>query len=375
MKFKYFIEEEDFDVYYPDDILEEGAGDASLTTRLQEGVHCVAYAIRQMTKKDINEDDILEPGTFLEAYTKYCKVDTPDSVLFDWIFDNNKWVKSVVASTNACKKSGYLKKNNYKFHRGSPFMSSIYEQAQVLLHQEGVKMGGDKWNPSDIWASMISSVPKFNNIIEYNDWISKNFESGKLVGISLKMVSGSAKVVLSSPKVKHEPLTYGSIKKPRDILPTGITVLTSKKGTGINFRSFRISHQADITGEIIMAGTGARHGKVPSAILHKVIKEFNIPQLEKSRIDKSSDTQLKSSVQNLWKQCGYNFSDDQMENAWEKRKIQIQDRTGYWQSIIHSLEIGAYMNSNKGKSDDIINDFFVGASSASEFSSTFIKVY
>jgi len=360
--------------------INEGAGDASLTTKLQEGAHCVAYGIVQMKGK-ITEDDLLDNDLFTKSYNKFCKVDSPDSELFTFLTDDvvmkgmKNYVASIVTSANLCKKSGYLKNNNYTFHRGSPFMNSIYQQAQILLKQENVKMGGDKWNPSDIWATTISSIPKFDNIIEYNEWISKNFESGKLVGVSLKKISGSGKVSLSSSSVKHEPMKYNNIKKPSIILPTGITVLASKPGIGINFRSFRISKQADITGEIVIAGGGARHGKVPSAVLHRIIKEFNIPQLAKSRIGSSSDTQLIRSVQNLWKQCGYNFSDKNMENAWEKRKGQIQDRIGYWQSIIHSLEIGAYMNTNKGKADDIINDFFIGGSSASELSSTFIKVY
>jgi len=355
--------------------LDEKASEAALTTKLQEGAHCVAYGIVQIKKK-ITENDLLDNDLFVKSYNKFCKVDAPDSEIFIWLTNVMKsWIESIVTSANLCKKSGYLKKNNYVFHRGSPFMNSIYQQAQILLKQEGIRMGGDKWNPSDIWATTISSVPKFDNIVKYNDWINKSFESGKLVGVSLKKIKGSGKVSLSSPSVKHEPLDYSSVQKPGIILPTGITVLANKRGTGINFRSFRISKQADIAGEIKIAGTGARHGKVPSSVLRKVIKEFNIPQLAKSRIGESSDTQLRSSVNNLWKQCGYNFSDKDMDNAWEKRKNEIQDRVGYWQSIIHSLEIGAYMNTNKGKADDIINDFFVGGSSASEFSSTFIKVY
>lgn len=349
--------------------------DASTTTRLQECVHCVAYAMRQMNKKDITTEDVLDAGFFIDAYAKYCNLDTPDSILFDWIFDNSKWVDSIIESANTCKKSGYLKKNGYIFHRGSPFMNSIYEQAQVLLKQEGQKMGGDKWNPSDIWATTISSIPKFDTIIEYNEWIEKSLKAGKLIGISLKKVGKSAKVVLSSPKIKHEPVGYKSIKKPRDVLPTGSMVMTIKTGTGINFRSFRISKRADITGEIIMVGGAARHGKVPSAVLKKVIRDNNIPQLTKKRIGDQTDEQLINAVQNLWKQCGHNFSDKQMEDGWQKRKNNIQDRIGYWQSIIHALELGAFLNNNKSKADDIVNTFFVGASSASEFSSTFIKVY
>lgn len=352
----------------------EDAAMAAATTKLQEGLHCVAYAIRQVKKKDIIFDDIFDENIFGQAYDKFCNVDVPDSELLTFVGAID-WTDSIVESANAAKKSGFLKKNNYEFHRGSAFMNSIYQQAQILMKKENIKMGNDKWNPSDIWATTINSIPKFDNIVEYNKWISDQLKKGTLVGISLKKVKGKAKVTLVSPSDPPEAVTFKEVQKPRDILPTGVMLMTNKPGLGINFRSFRISKQADITGEIVLKGGGARHGKVPSGVLKSIIKNNNIPQMPKGRIKDSSDSQLVSAVQNLWKQCGYNFNDKQMEDAWMKRKGNIQDRVGYWQSVIHSLELAAYMNTHGGKADDIINQFFMGGSSASEFSSEFIKVY
>lgn len=347
---------------------------ASATTRLQECLHAVGYAMRQTKKRDITFDDLFDVDLFGKAYDKYCEVDMNDAELFTFI-GSPTWADSVIESTNAAKKSGYLKKNTYVYHRGSVFMHSIYQQASILMKKEGVKMAGDKWNPSDIWASTINSIPNFGTLAEYNEWISKMLHNGKLVGISLKKIKGKAKVTLQSPSNKPEKVGFGSINPPREFLPTGVRIRTSKPKTMINFRSFRISHQADIQGEIIVQGGVARHGKVPSSLYRNLVKEYNIPQIDKARIEKSSDSQLVRAAQNLWKQIGVKVSNSQMEEAWQKRKNEIQDRTGYWQSILHSLELAAYLNNNRGKADDIIGKFFTGGSSVSEWSSEYIKVY
>ena len=53
----------------------------------------------------------------------------------------------------------------------------------------------------------------------------------------------------------------------------------------------------------------------------------------------------------------------------------MQDEVGYWQSIIHALELGAFLNTHKGVAQDIVHNFYIGASSAGGLSSEFIKVY
>lgn len=354
--------------------INEDASKAYATTKLQENLHAVAYAMRQMKKKDITFDDLFDVDLFGKAYYKYCNLDMNDAELFTFI-GSTSWADSIIESANAAKKSGYLPKNNYVFHRGTAFMNSLYQQASILLKQEGVRMGGDKWNPSDIWATTIKVIPDFDDLTSYNEWISKMLKNGVLVGISLKKIAGKAKVSVQSPNNKPEVIGYKSISTPRDLLPTGMKIVTTKPKTMINFRSFQISKQADIVGEIIVAGGGARHGKVPKALFRSIAQKHNIPQMDKSRIEGASDTQLIRMVQNLWKQAGHKATDSQMEKAWQKRKSAIQDRTGYWQSVIHALELAAYLNNNKGKANKIVGKFFTGGSSISEWSSEYIKVY
>jgi hypothetical protein len=354
----------------------EAAGEASTTTRLQECLHCLFFAARQ--KKTKITADVLNDPSFLEsAYNAYCSIDTPFGDLVKFAQSKPDWVDSVVKSTTVLFDSKWLK-GKYVFHRGDAFMRSIYQQYKRLAKQEGIKMGDDKWNPGDVWASKGSvKIPDFDSLGDYNKFIADSLHGGKLIGISLKKIakSGKGKVILEGdPSAIPEKVKFVGVKKPRKVFPTGIMLMVDSK-RGINLRSFRISHQADITGEITVAGGGARHGKVPSNYLNKVISDYSIPQISKGKISKMSDEDLINKVIELWMQNGYFFSDDQVNAGWAKRENDIQDRTGYWQSIIHALEFGAFLTSHKSVANKIVNYMWKGAKSESENSSQFIKVY
>lgn len=351
-------------------------------TDLQESVHAVGFGIGQVLRKNITIEDLLNPDLFREGFDKWTDMSGVSvDELFEWINKNPDWAKSIVTSVNAGRNSKYLKGNKYTFSRAKGMMNIVYAQYQKLKLKEKIPLGNDKWNPGDIWASTINALPKdFESIGEYNDFISKALKKGILVGISLKKVGGSAKVVLQTNKEDWTPIEYKVIKKPRDIYPTGMNIVTSsKEKLLLQFRSFIIVKQADITGELVQPTGSARHGKVPADLKNKYIKQFNIPQMPKSKIKQLAKdlslTELRQMVVQLWKDAGYTFSEKQIEKAWEKRFTQLQDDVGYFQSIIHSLEIAAFLNTHRSVADQIVNDWFKGAKSITDVSSDFIKIY
>jgi len=353
--------------------LDEAKND-SKRTRLQECLHCVIFGIGQKKKK-LTEEIWTMPDLLQNSYDRYCSMDTTFDELYTWIQDEPKWRTSIIKVSNILASSGWLKGGNYKFHRNDAFMNSIYSMFQKIAQTEGVKLNNDKWNPSDIWASKGSvAIPNSNNLEEYNKFIFDSMNKGNLVGISLKMVAGSPKLVIQTPSDAPEPMKYKSIKKPTTMFPTGITIELKKAGHGINYRSFRVSKQAFITGELVIKGTGARHGKVASNVTKKIIKDYNIPQMSKSRIDSMSDEELQLAAIELWADCGHVFSTENMEKRWEKRSGDIQDRTGYWMSLINSLELGAYVNRSSA-ANNIVNVMWKSGKSASASSSAFIKIY
>jgi len=354
--------------------------EASDRTSLQEGLHCIAFGIGQVIrKKKITMEDLEDATLFHEAYQKFCRIDTADEQLWDFAFAEEGWKKSIVGAANVLRTTDWLKGYKYKFYRGTGLMNQIYDQYNKLKKLEGIKLANDKWNPADIWASTITTIPNFDNLAELNSFISNKLKVRSLVGVSLKKVGKSPKVVWQGPAEKPEIVGYKIIKKPREIFPTGMMIQTNKGGIFINFRSFRISKQADISGEIIQKGGTARHGKVPSNVKKKMMEKYKIPQIPKQRIKKLLEGGVDELVRmtvNLWKQCGYNFPPQKVEKDWNLRqKKGIQDDVGYWQSILHSLELGAFLNTHKSVADDIVHNFYIGASSVSDISSEFIKVY
>ena len=343
---------------------------ASYTTKMQETLHCIGLSILQL-KRNLTNEMLLDKSLVKEAMDKFCDVDASYNDVIKFIDEQPSWVSSVTIACNELKNSPYLS-NGYVFHRGSSFMSSIYNEFNKLKNKIGLKLANDKWNPSDVWASKLNTIPSFDSLLELNDFIREQLKKKTLVGISLKKVGKSASVTIEDNTEQMKPLHYKGIKKPgKNMFSTGISI-ESDTPYSVNIRSFRISKDADVTGEVIKKGGSARHGKVN---LKPIINEYNIPQIPKNRISSSTDIELKDIVITLWRDAGHVFSNNDIEREFKNRiETGIQSRVGYWQSIIHALEIGAYLHKNKGQADDILNKMFIMASSKSNMSSIFIKV-
>lgn len=352
------------------------AAAGSATTRLQEGLHCVVFGAKQKRKKldasVFNDPDLLE-----SAYNTYCSVDAPFGELYAFGQKEPSWVTSIMEATRVLFESGWLK-GKYTFHRNDAYMNAIYAQFNSLKKYEDVKMGNDKWNPGDVWASKGNvPIPEVDSLAEYNAWVAEMLHSGKLIAISLKKIKGNGTVTLEGDPATEDTKTkrkFMGVKKPRNIYPTGV-MLMADKNAAINFRSFRVSKEADVTGEVLKAGTGARHGKVPAERKKEMIKKYNIPQMTKAKIAKSSDEDLQNYVLELWMDVGYVFSEADIAKYIKQRSKKISNRTGYWQSVIHALEIGAFMTAHKSVANTIMDYWYKGASSTTADSSQFIKVY
>jgi len=371
MKFKEFITEVNK--------INKAAGKASKETRLQECLHCVSFGIRQDKKSNITESDVLDRNKFFQSYSLHCNLDSSGDEIFDFAERRPDWVKSVVTSTNAFFKSPYSKKAPYDFYRGTGLMNLVYREFNKMKILEGIKLQNDKWNPGDIWAVSSSFKPNFGSfgsLIEYNAYIADQLEKCNLIGISLKKVGNNAKVVVvGKDKMEIKQVNFSGIRKPtKTIFSTGIAINLSNKWI-INIRSFEIIKNADIRGELL--GKTARHGKFA---VTNIIKKYNIPQLQLSKIKKMTDDELRDIVVKLWSDIGYNFSQEKIDKDFNelingKNPLEKRGRNGFWQSAIHALQFGEFLVKNKGKANEIVSDMFYGASSISDYSSNFIKIY
>ena len=350
----------------------------TLITRLQECLHCVGFSIYQQNGGKLTKELFDDSDVFTKAYNDI-DVDSSENELIIFKDENPSWVDSIITTVHAVEKSGWLKGKSYKFSRTNGMMDVVYSEFNKIKKQNKIKLNDDKWNPSDIWASKITGLPKtFDDLMEYNKFISDNLKKGDLVGISLKKVGSSAKVIFQGSSVKPKILKFGLIKKGKKVFPTGVTITTSDGDVKFNARSFRISKCQDIVVELTLSST-ARGGKVPSEIYKQMVKKYHIPQMSDKRIKQymnEGEDKLKEIILSLWKQSNIDYSENIVERGWKKDQPQnYLDDHCFWKSIIHSLELAAFLSENKSIANDMVMEFYINGKSMSELSSDFIVSY
>lgn len=102
------------------------------------------------------------------------------------------WINTGIVIANAFNRE--LGSKSYKFHRGSRMVSMIEAEYNRLSRQEGIRLNVNKWNPADIWAASSNFRLKtgWNSLAEYNQYLLEQFKMKELIGVSLKLLSGSS---------------------------------------------------------------------------------------------------------------------------------------------------------------------------------------
>ena len=357
------------------------ASNNTLMTRLQEGLHCIGFSIYQI-KNDLTKELFEDDETFNKAYT-LVDIDSGLEELKKFMVDNPSWTDSIIRLVKVVEKSTWLKGKNYKFSRTNGMMDKIYTEFKKLSKQDEIKLNNDKWNPSDIWASKINALPtSFGNLMEYNKFISDMLKSGKLVGISLKKTKGSAKVIFQGPSVKPIVIELGLIQKTNKLFPTGVVINSSDGDVKFQARSFKIAKCSEISVEISLKNAAARSGKVPAKLYQEIVRDNNIDQMTDKRIKQYMDegeTKLKEIILNLWNRASegnITISETDVDKAWDNDQPEkYMDDICFWKSIIHSLELAAFLRESGSAADDILMSFYINGKSLGELSSDFILAY
>lgn len=346
---------------------------ATRTTALQETLFAVGYAISQLKGGNITEPMLSDGDLFTRAYDAFVKTDISVNDVFLFGQEQPSYITSVVSSVNALRKHSFIS-GKYDIYRTVGIMKQVYDTMKLLMKKEGIRLPDDKWNPGDVWMSKLSSMPTFDNIYEYNNFISKQLQTGKLIGVSLKKTSNAKVIYVKQESDTVEPFEYRGVSKPTTPFNTGVRIATNNPKLFINIRSFRISKQATVRAELLIKGSEARHGK---AALTNLYRKYNIHQTSKSEITKQADNPeiLAQQVIRLWADLGYTYNQNQIENYYQKKvKNGFGDVVGYFMSIINSLEFAVHLQKHKSQADNIVTEVIRIAASKNELSSEYLKI-
>ena len=272
------------------------AGLGAVGTRYAESAVCIALAYKVNNGgKDIPLDKDEFESDALDKIVDLGPNDTPKELTAIYNFlqtDFNKggnWYQTTIDTAHKLytANSGFggklLRSSKYKeynFHRNSAFMKSIYElfkeNSQSIKRTLGLTIGGDKWNPGDIWISTQKEFPvgkDLPSIKNMNDRLLKRWKDADIMGISLKKLGKNPTFsVYNLPDQKHW-FPFIEIESPKSPLGSKDMYITAGKGNDtikIQIRTF--GKNSNIQCEI--KGASAAGGKAGFGITKTLLRKF-----------------------------------------------------------------------------------------------------
>ena len=310
-----------------------GGGPGALSTEEVESLQCLILSYRQDIGRTINMEDydLIKEDIESEDFniSNYKNIDVRIDINIDVFEKFPDWRETFLLTANFLYerktkisrgvKSDFILNSNiqYKFchNKSNGISKCIVEKFRKLIKNiTNERIDVNKWNPSDIWAvsveeenRIIMEVNNCKSISSLTRVIDKNFDSRKLIGISLKKVGKSVNFIIN--KITDPP-TYSFLKiklSSDPIINTGLSIIANREshsfGQGIEeitFRNFNLSNKvaSDITGEVI--GKEARGGKISLRIINLILEENNIEPIPSAEeLSLMSDEELIFEISNL----------------------------------------------------------------------------
>ena len=350
-----------------------GAGGGSVDTRIMESAHCYGCAIAYYIKGNkITQDDLIREN--FEQVLSHVNVDATIDEIEEFLERKPLWYESTVKSVNKIYELFPNKK--YIFHRGSEQVERIYNAWKNSLERRNKELGqyqtmkDDKWNPSDIWL-MTNEVLDFDwsgNLEVLNGQISQFYEDNDLIGVSLKMIAKNTEATI---KVFNDPgIPSGNVYEYEGFKTTpkssGLEILYT--GGSISCRNFNVT-----TGwSTEIKGKAAQGGKCGHTGVNDILKINNVTLLPDQQ---DTVSKFKENNQEYYNQFYYlydrfieNITTSDFKNKYDASKLSW--KTGNYMG----LEFLSKLEDNQDKRNEILNDIMRYASSATKFSSQFIKI-
>ena len=385
-----------------------GSGGGAAKTKVQEVGQALFLAIRYMKGSDLechpkNPKNCLTTADYKEGM-KY--VDGPGVTIEEIQGLETKWKDAFILGAN--KIANEIKGSGWEFVRGdNQVEKAISDAFNRCKKSQGAPENEDKWNPSDIWmvkdkSKIVAELNKENTIDCLNNFISQAFsptaiknKSGKdvaprsLIGISLKKLGPTArwevmnevgktqlekagKVTFQKSKTLNELTAFSGMDVYFVYLPSG-----DKRQGSFQARNFGGDKKGQWQFEL--KGEFAAQGKIKGAVMRKLLSDAKFtnipgePNFNDCKPDATNATKITNEIYNLMnalstKPKGWNAKD---------AKAEFRDKDASWRfSKLSGLRFLAWLNSlGNGEADRAMKEMYLYASSQTDKSSVFYKVY
>jgi len=384
-----------------------GSGGGAAKTKVQEVGQALFLAIRYMKGKDLechptNPKNCLTTADY-EAGMKY--VDGPGVTIEEIQSLEQKWKDGFILGAN--KIANEVKGSGWEFVRGDnkveDAISSAFNRSKK---SPGAPDNEDKWNPADIWMvkgkdKIVKELDKEDTIDCLNNFISQAFsktqiknKSGKdvaarsLIGISLKKLGPTARweVMNEVGKTQLEKAGQVTFEKSKTLneltafsgMDVYFVYLPSGGKTKGSFQARNFGGQNKGQWQFELKGEFAAQGKIKGAVMRKLLtaaKFKNIPDepnFNDCKPDAKQKTKITNEIYDLMNALPTKPKGWDASNA----KTIIRDKDASWRfSKLSGLRFLAWLNSLNGEADRAMKEMYLYASSQTDKSSVFYKVY
>ena len=355
-----------------------GSGGGAKATSANESAQCLYGSLAFNVKKgklkvsDITPENVKKAGKYIDIG----KTSIKEIMKID-----ETWVESSIKIANILFDMYYSNKKMF-FHRYSNFMNHIYDcKTKAFKNTYKTNVNNDKWNPSDIWISQVNyknlKIP-CDNVMDLNSFIKDLFISKDLIGVSLKKVVGNPKNKVYNMTKDEDSVKLKNIQLYKKSFFDSIDMYFITNKGKIQFRSFSedSSFQSEIKGE------HAAGGKASLGPINLILKSMNLSTLPEGK----KITQMARNPNEKFYKDFYDLYLKYSEN--DSKNNNINDITDFINAINNtkkpnSFRFSKYMNlklldiieKNKKRKDEFVTKLFQYASSSSDFSSVFVKIY
>jgi hypothetical protein len=374
-----------------------GSGGGADLTKFSESGQCyVCSLVFNVLKRPI---ETAEDWSRLddEDVVKYC--DTGNIKLMEIAEKLGKdevWTVSMIRVANLLYKDYKTKfKSPVYFHRNSVFMKRIYNDGmKKCMEKNPVPIVGtfneNKWNPGDIWMTTLNESQQAQLKFDTNTWVTLNrqiqdlAEEGKLLGVSLKKVTGiPTKEITNDMGKEKTPYTFKGYR----VSATGksffgaIDIYLDISGKEVQYRATATTKSWQ--GEVKeLAAAGGKIGGIPTNNYLKAYSKGKVGVYEVKEEEITAETKKSDFMEKFYALYKKYYKPPsgqkilELEDFSKMAKAKDKESPGsfFFSKYAGLKMIDILMKSSPEQRDEIANALMKYAQSKTDQSSYFVKI-
>lgn len=352
-----------------------GSGAGAALTKLAESSQALYAAVvfnvlgREMTIKDVTKDNFSKAAGTAITDEKF------DSMVNKLPDD---WINSSIAGANALYKA-YKGKGSFTFHRGSKLVDAIEDTFKKINRVESAFGNLNKWSPADIYmvgsGFNIGALQAEKTLKGLNEKMFEYIQSNQLIGVSLKKITGTARI-----SKKNFPTDKKMMKASFRGTSTNLDAMDGyiQWGSGttekIQFRSF--GGEASLTGwQGEIKGASANQGKISLGPINFILNRHGLEKLptslESASLARSNSDAHALDIAKMMANYGL-VKSNQVEDIASVVKTN-SDKYRYSKYLVMKL-LTTISTAPSQVKDQVVQDFYLYASSQATYSAPYIKL-